>query len=133
MVRNPNLKKSRDKKKKKNSATTIKSGSGKKRVGKTSKKSGNFKKSKAMRQQDLLIRDASYLKGYELSVTFNTGETKIVDFSKFIAENKYSFLNKYKQPRNFKAFKIEYGNLVWGKNWDLIFPIMEIYKGKISL
>jgi hypothetical protein len=29
-------------------------------------------------------------------------------------------------------FKIEDGNIVWGKNWDLIFPAHELHAGKIK-
>ena len=32
----------------------------------------------------------------------------------------------------FKQFKIESGNLVWGKNWDLIFPVNQLYRGTIN-
>lgn len=38
---------------------------------------------------------------------------------------------KYLDPKKFKKFTIENGNLVWGKNWDLIFPIELLYAGKV--
>jgi len=31
----------------------------------------------------------------------------------------------------FKKFKLEMGNIVWGKNWDMVFPVYNLYKGKI--
>jgi hypothetical protein len=34
--------------------------------------------------------------------------------------------------RSFQKFKIESGNVVWGEKWDLIFPVSQLYKGKIS-
>ena len=40
--------------------------------------------------------------------------------------------NKYKKQENFKKFKIENGNIVWGKDWDLIFPVYDLYEGKID-
>ena len=43
--------------------------------------------------------------------------------------NKY---NKYLDERKFRQFKIEDGNIVWGKNWDLIFPIEQLHRGRIE-
>lgn len=34
--------------------------------------------------------------------------------------------------KNFKKFKIEYGNVVWGKDWDMIFPVYDLYLEKIQ-
>jgi len=39
---------------------------------------------------------------------------------------------EYKKPENFKRFKIENGNVVWGKDWDMIFPVYDLYRGKIN-
>jgi hypothetical protein len=35
--------------------------------------------------------------------------------------------NSYHEPENFKQFTIEHGNVVWGKNWDMIFSIDDLY------
>ena len=37
----------------------------------------------------------------------------------------------YIEPKNFKKFTIEQGNVVWGKNWDMIFPIEDLYSPAI--
>lgn len=29
--------------------------------------------------------------------------------------------------------QIEHGNIVWGKNWDMIFPIEQLHKGVVAL
>ena len=42
--------------------------------------------------------------------------------------NKY---NKYLDPRKFSRFAIENGNIVWGKNWDLIFPVEQLHAGAV--
>ena len=78
------------------------------------------------------VRTATYLDGYRLSIAFNDGKNKVVDFSKFITNTNKQALSKYKDLSNFKKFKIENGNLVWGKDWDLIFPIHQLYNGKIK-
>ena len=30
------------------------------------------------------------------------------------------------------TFKIENGNIVWGEDWDLIFPIEQLHQGRIE-
>lgn len=30
----------------------------------------------------------------------------------------------------FRTFKIVEGNIVWGDDWDLIFPMEKLYRGK---
>ena len=37
----------------------------------------------------------------------------------------------YFDPRKFSHFTIDSGNVVWGKNWDLIFPIEQLHAGVI--
>ncbi len=78
------------------------------------------------------VKNATYLDGFRLRVAFTDGKEKIVDFSKFINTNNKEALAKYKTSLHFKKFKIEQGNIVWGKNWDLIFPVQELYRGRIS-
>lgn len=84
------------------------------------------------RTLNLEVKNATYLDGYRLSIAFNDGKKKIVDFSGFISQNNKQALSKYKNINYFKKFKIEEGNIVWGKNWDLIFPVSQLYNGKID-
>ncbi|MBC7937098.1 MAG: DUF2442 domain-containing protein [Rhizobacter sp.] len=81
---------------------------------------------------DIAIQNAAYLDGYRISILFNNGKNKIVDFSPFVTNNNKAALSKYKILSNFKKFEIGEGNIVWGKNWDLIFPVYELYQGKIK-
>ena len=37
-----------------------------------------------------------------------------------------------KKEYNFKRFKIENGNIVLGNNWDMIFPVYDLYNGKLK-
>jgi Protein of unknown function (DUF2442) len=81
---------------------------------------------------NIAVKNATYLDGYRISIAFNNGKSKIVDFADFITHNNKEVVSKYKNLAYFKKFKIEDGNIVWGKNWDLIFPVWELYKGKIN-
>jgi hypothetical protein len=38
----------------------------------------------------------------------------------------------YKRIDKFKTFRLDHGNIVWGSDWDLIFPIEQLYNGCIS-
>ena len=78
------------------------------------------------------VKNATYLDGYRLAIVFNDGKNQVVDFSGFISNNNKEALSKYKNISQFKKFRIEDGNIVWGKDWDLIFPVWELYKGKIN-
>jgi len=83
------------------------------------------------RLSDLSISDANYLHDYVIEITFNNGVQKQVDLSSFFETNKADYIQKYKSSKLFKSFMIEEGNIVWGKNWDIIFPVANLYAGKI--
>lgn len=98
-------------------------------------KIANFVESKRrsmIKNSDITVSDAKYLHNLTLEVVFNNGVKREVDFSLFFDDNKISYLDKYKSVNNFKKFKIEEGNVVWGKDWDLIFPVKQLYTGKIK-
>jgi hypothetical protein len=78
------------------------------------------------------IIKATYLDAFKICIDFTDGKTNVVDFKPFLETVQGSLLEKYKNPKTFKQFAIENGNLVWGKNWDLVFPVTQLYKGKIK-
>jgi len=82
--------------------------------------------------QTIKVEKATYIDGYKVELKFNDETTQTVDFEIFIANNPHPVHDKYKDIQLFKQFKIESGNIVWGENWDLIFPITQLYRGKIK-
>lgn len=66
-----------------------------------------------------------------VSLTFSDNTVKTVDIGEFIRRHPHPQYNKYLDPRKFGRFTIENGNIVWGKNWDLIFPMEQLYAGKV--
>lgn len=80
----------------------------------------------------LSITQADYIDGYRLDITFSDGTSQIIDFGPFLTNHPHPQHNKYSIVSNFKRFKIERGNLVWGRDWDLIFPIGQLYEGYIA-
>ena len=74
---------------------------------------------------------ASHASAYKVLLAFNDGTKRIVDFRDFLEHKSHPQFTPYKDLKNFKKFRIERGNVVWGKDWDLIFPVEELYAGKI--
>lgn len=78
------------------------------------------------------VEKATYIDGYKVAIEFNDKTTQTVDFGSFLTSHPHPGHDKYKDIQLFKQFKIEAGNLDWGKNWDLIFPVSQFYKGRIK-
>lgn len=66
-----------------------------------------------------------------VSLTFSDNTVQTVDIGDFIRRHPHPQYNKYLDPRKFNRFTIENGNIVWGKNWDLIFPVEQLHAGAI--
>jgi hypothetical protein len=77
------------------------------------------------------VESAKHIEGYKLEIHFSDHSIKVVDFSTFLNSNQHPVYNQYKNLRSFKRFRVESGNVVWGKDWDLIFPVSQLYQGKV--
>lgn len=78
------------------------------------------------------VKEAKYLNEFKIKILFNDNRRRIVDFSTFLRSHSHPQFNKYKQQECFKKFKIENENVVWGKDWDMIFPLYDLYRGEIK-
>ena len=78
------------------------------------------------------ITEAHHTAGYCLSLTFSDGTTQVVDFNPFLQNYPHPAHDKYRRLANFKRFHIERGNIVWGRDWDLIFPISQLHQGYVA-
>jgi hypothetical protein len=85
-----------------------------------------------MKPKNLAVMAAQYVEDYKVRIMFNDSTWKTVDFKPFLFAYHRGYYDKYRKLSFFKKFTIEEGNIVWGKNWDLIFPIHELHKGKIK-
>ena len=77
------------------------------------------------------IVKAEDLGNLQVRIFFSDEKSQMVDIGDFIRRNPHPQYNKYLDPKKFKKFTIENGNIVWGKNWDLIFPVEQLYAGCI--
>ncbi len=78
------------------------------------------------------VDSAEYVSDYKVRVNFNDGTQQLVDFGHFLREHPHPQYNKYRDINLFKSFSVDMGNIVWGENWDLIFPIEQLHQGKIN-
>ncbi|MFB0946886.1 MAG: hypothetical protein ACI9V1_001682 [Spirosomataceae bacterium] len=80
-----------------------------------------------------VIEKAKYPKNYILEIAFADGKISQVDFEPFLTSDIPKYLKVCQQKELFKKFHITHGNVVWGEDWDLIFPSEQLYEGKITL
>ena len=79
----------------------------------------------------LTVSNAEYIGDLSVKIFFNDNTSNTIDVGSFIKKHPHPQYNKYLDEKKFKKFKIDSGNVVWGNNWDLIFPIEQLYKGSI--
>ncbi len=79
----------------------------------------------------LYITEAVVVDELKVDLTFNDNTRQVVNVGEFIRRHPHPQYNKYLDVRKFRRFSIENGNIVWGKNWDLMFPIEQLHSGSI--
>jgi hypothetical protein len=77
------------------------------------------------------ITAARYLRDYKIDIVFQDNSRKIVDFEPFLLKSLHPSIAKYLDKALFKKFAIKDGNLNWN-DYDLIFPIADLYSGEIN-
>lgn len=84
-------------------------------------------------KKDIRVTSASLQEPFKILAVFSDGSRKEIDFFPFLNSKRNTYLKKYLKPANFINFSIEDGNIVWGEEWDLIFPVEQLYTGYISI
>lgn len=78
------------------------------------------------------ITKANILDDLTVELFFSDDSVRVVNIGDFIRRHPHPQYNKYLDQKKFKNFSLVNGNIVWGKNWDLIFPLEELYSGRIE-
>ena len=78
------------------------------------------------------VKQASYLSDYAIRITFNNGVEKLIDFKPFLSKSFHPSIKKYLNEKLFSNFAITDGNINWN-DYELIFPISDLYNGKIEI
>lgn len=77
------------------------------------------------------VTGATLLQNFNVKIEFSDNTCKVIDFEQFLKENSHPQWDKYRNITHFKKFRIENGNLIWGSNWDLAFPVYSLYTGNL--
>ncbi|TDB67941.1 DUF2442 domain-containing protein [Arundinibacter roseus] len=75
---------------------------------------------------------AEYLSGYVVRLYFDDDTVQDVDFTAPFARLK-GYYSRFRELEEFKKFEIDNGTLVWGENWDVIFPVCNLYRNKFPI
>ncbi len=76
------------------------------------------------------ITSAEQVGDYVLRLCFDDGTVQTVDFKSFLSLSRHPGIRAYLDPEIFAAYRIEYGELVWG-DYDLCFPIADLYHNRL--
>lgn len=96
-----------------------------------SKSSLQKSQNKIKTDEKLAVVKAVYLKDFEILLFLNNGEQRIVNFLPLFLKLSGAYV-KYTQLENFKKFIVKNGNIFWGKNEDVIFPVSILCSGSFS-
>lgn len=77
------------------------------------------------------VKSAIYNGDYSVNLCFSDGTKQTIDFGPFLSNSLHPSISKYLDKKLFSEFKIVDGNLNWN-DYDLIFPIEDLYSGTIS-
>ena len=77
------------------------------------------------------ITAAERVDDYALRLSFDDGTVQTVDFKPFLSLSRRPNIRAYLDPVRFAAFRIEYGELVWG-DYELCFPIIDLYRNQLD-
>jgi hypothetical protein len=90
----------------------------------------DYKDSESTSKQ-VKIDSAKYLSDYAIRLKFSDGNEKLVDFKPFLSKSSHPSIKKYLDETKFSKFTLVDGNLNWN-DYDLIFPISDLYNGQIG-
>ncbi len=74
-------------------------------------------------EENITIKSAKYIRDFMIAMSFTNGETKLFDFLSLFQKHVKGENIKYFAPQNFKKFIVKNGNIYWGRNEDVIFPV----------
>lgn len=81
--------------------------------------------------QVITIEGATLVGRYSLELSFNDGLSRVVDFEPFLSASLNPLIRKYLDSEEFGTFSIVDGDLQWN-DYDLCFPVADLYEGNIS-
>ena len=68
---------------------------------------------------------------FRIHLRFDDGTEQVVDFQPFLSHSLHPDIRAWLDAAKFSAFRLEYGELVWG-DYDLCFPVIDLYRNQIE-
>lgn len=68
---------------------------------------------------------------FRIHIHFDDATQQLVDFKPFLMHAVHPDIRAYLDPERFAAFRIEYGELVWG-DYELCFPVVDLYCNQLE-
>ncbi len=78
------------------------------------------------------IISAKYIHDFIIVLSFTNGETKLFDFLPVFQKHVKGVNIKYFAPEIFKKFIVKDGNICWGRNEDIVFPMSLFFEDEQS-
>lgn len=82
-------------------------------------------------QKVINVTKAHYLGNYVIGIEFNDGTYREVNFKPFLCKAQHPDIRKYLDEKRFAKFEVVDGNLNWN-DYEMIFPVWDLYQGKIE-
>ena len=80
----------------------------------------------------IMITEAHSVGNLTIELKFNDNTIQCVNIGEFIHVHPHPQYDKYLDEHEFLKFTIDDGNIVWGEDWDLVFPVEQLYAGAIA-
>lgn len=77
------------------------------------------------------IVTAEQIGDFRIHLRFDDGTEQTVDFNPFLTHTLHPDIRAWLDPVRFAAFRLEYGELVWG-DYDLCFPVIDLCRNHIE-
>ncbi len=85
------------------------------------------------KQRNLHILDATYAGNLAVKLVFSDKHISVVNIGEWVRQHPHPQYNRFLDEAKFRKFYLDdMGNVAWGKNRDLYFPIEQLYKGQLS-
>ncbi|MBD0376860.1 MAG: DUF2442 domain-containing protein [Flavisolibacter sp.] len=97
-----------------------------------SSQKGKVRRHPQKNKQEISVVAARYVSDFSIAVTFSSGQMRVVNFLPLFAKYVKGTNLKYFTPERFKKFIVKNGNIYWGRNEDIIFPVALLYDDKTA-
>lgn len=82
--------------------------------------------------ENVIVESAAYVSGFTIAINFSNGQKKLVDFLLCFTNRYWVKILIILLRRNLKNLSYKNGNIYWGKNEDIIFPVHLFLEKKLQ-